>query len=200
MLDAKHVSAWGGLQSAGQVVGMLSLNFAADKLGRKKALYILWVILVGSILAECFAINWKTWIAAKFLAGAGVGMLQVHDALPSSLSTSSFSDIDTPFPCRQPSPSTSSRPQQLSSEERLSTPTRSGSLSDSCCERSHFLWASVLWLTYVAPHSFRSPVVLRELNLSHPLEFRVPIYTQVRTVFLFLTEGSFYLTRQIMWL
>ena len=39
--------------------------------------YILWVILVGSILAECFADNWKTWIAAKLLAGAGVGMLQV---------------------------------------------------------------------------------------------------------------------------
>lgn len=76
---------------------MLSLNFAADKLGRKKALYILWVILVGSILAECFASNWKTWIAAKFLAGAGVGMLQVRTPFPSSLTTSSFSDIDTPF-------------------------------------------------------------------------------------------------------
>jgi putative Mn2+ efflux pump MntP len=36
------------------------------------------VILVGSILAECFADNWKTWIAAKLLAGAGVGMLQVR--------------------------------------------------------------------------------------------------------------------------
>lgn len=137
---------------------MLSLNFAADKLGRKKALYILWVILVGSIIAECFASNWKTWIVAKFLAGAGVGMLQVRAAFPSFLTTSSFSDIDIPFPCRQPSPSTSSRPQQLSSEERLSTLTRSGSLSDSYCEPSHFSWAPVLQLIYILRYTFSDPL------------------------------------------
>lgn len=36
-----------GFQSMGQILGMLSLNFFADRFGRKKALYLLWIVLVG---------------------------------------------------------------------------------------------------------------------------------------------------------
>lgn len=31
----------------GQILGMLSLNFFADRFGRKKALYLLWIVLVA---------------------------------------------------------------------------------------------------------------------------------------------------------
>lgn len=43
---SKYVSAWGGIQSAGQFLGQVFLQFATDALGRKWAMYILWLMLV----------------------------------------------------------------------------------------------------------------------------------------------------------
>ncbi|KAH7400436.1 MFS transporter [Cadophora sp. MPI-SDFR-AT-0126] len=76
IIDGKYVSAWGGIQSAGQTIGQIFLQFATDKLGRKPALLILWVFLVASIFAESFATHWSHWLVAKLFSGAGVGMLQ----------------------------------------------------------------------------------------------------------------------------
>ncbi|EPE07151.1 sugar transporter [Ophiostoma piceae UAMH 11346] len=76
IIKGKYVSAWGGIQSTGQTVGQILLQYATERYGRKPALLIIWVILVGSIFAESFATKWDHWLVAKLLSGMGVGMLQ----------------------------------------------------------------------------------------------------------------------------
>ncbi|KAF2762654.1 general substrate transporter [Pseudovirgaria hyperparasitica] len=76
VIQGKYISAWGGIQSAGQTIGQLGLQFVTDGLGRKAALYTLWVFLVASIFAETFATSWQHWLVAKLFSGMGVGMLQ----------------------------------------------------------------------------------------------------------------------------
>ncbi|WRT67474.1 uncharacterized protein IL334_004446 [Kwoniella shivajii] len=71
-----YVSSWGGIQSAGQTIGQIFLQYATDALGRKVALYILWLCLVASVIAECLVKGWQTWLIAKLFSGIGVGMLQ----------------------------------------------------------------------------------------------------------------------------
>ena len=76
VVPSKYVSAWGGIQSAGQTLGQIFLQFITDAIGRKAALYTLWVILTASIFAETFATHWQHWLVAKLFSGIGVGMLQ----------------------------------------------------------------------------------------------------------------------------
>jgi sugar porter (SP) family MFS transporter len=75
-IPAPYVSAWGGIQSAGQFFGQVLLQYATERLGRKPALLIIWVTLVLSIFTETFANHWNHWLVAKLLSGMGVGMLQ----------------------------------------------------------------------------------------------------------------------------
>ena len=44
---APYVSAWGGIQSAGQSIGQVTLPFAIERFGRKIALYIIWIVLTA---------------------------------------------------------------------------------------------------------------------------------------------------------
>ncbi|OJJ44483.1 hypothetical protein ASPZODRAFT_18673 [Penicilliopsis zonata CBS 506.65] len=76
IINSNYVSAWGGIQSAGQTIGQILLQFATERLGRKVAFYILSIFLVASIFAESFATAWDHWLVAKLLSGMGVGMLQ----------------------------------------------------------------------------------------------------------------------------
>ncbi|KAE8154589.1 general substrate transporter [Aspergillus avenaceus] len=76
IIEGKYVSAWGGIQSAGQTVGQVFLQYATESLGRKVALYIIWVTLVISVFIESFATRWDHWLVAKLFSGMGVGMLQ----------------------------------------------------------------------------------------------------------------------------
>lgn len=39
-------------------------------------MYTYWVVIVGSVLTECLARSWQSWLVAKLLAGIGVGCLQ----------------------------------------------------------------------------------------------------------------------------
>lgn len=64
------------MQSLGQLIGMLLLNPISDRIGRKVTLYVLWVLLAGSLLIETFARDWRDWTGAKILAGVGVGAIQ----------------------------------------------------------------------------------------------------------------------------
>ncbi|KAH7339191.1 general substrate transporter [Pyrenochaeta sp. MPI-SDFR-AT-0127] len=76
VIKGKYISAWGGIQSAGQFVGQVLLQYATERYGRKIALYIIWIMFVASVLAESFATHWDHWLVAKLLSGMGVGMLQ----------------------------------------------------------------------------------------------------------------------------
>ncbi|KAJ9156600.1 General alpha-glucoside permease [Pleurostoma richardsiae] len=76
IIDGKYISAWGGIQSAGQTIGQFLLQYATEAYGRKPALLIIWVILVASVFTETFATHWDHWLVAKLLSGMGVGMLQ----------------------------------------------------------------------------------------------------------------------------
>ncbi|KAL4988646.1 general substrate transporter [Aspergillus falconensis] len=76
IIDGKYISAWGGIQSAGQTVGQILLQYATDGYGRKVALYIIFLTFVISVLIESFATHWDHWLVAKLFSGMGVGMLQ----------------------------------------------------------------------------------------------------------------------------
>ncbi|KAJ5362160.1 hypothetical protein N7541_003004 [Penicillium brevicompactum] len=76
VIPGKYISAWGGIQSAGQTVGQIFLQYATEKFGRKIAFYIIWVDIVISIFIETFATRWDHWLVAKLFSGMGVGMLQ----------------------------------------------------------------------------------------------------------------------------
>lgn len=76
IIDGKYISAWGGIQSAGQAIGQILLQYITERLGRKPAMMVIWVVLTASIFAETFATHWDHWLVAKLFSGVGVGMLQ----------------------------------------------------------------------------------------------------------------------------
>lgn len=45
-LNAQHVAAWGGIQSAGQIVGMITGGFTSDRFGRKFNMGVLIAMLL----------------------------------------------------------------------------------------------------------------------------------------------------------
>ncbi|KAB8256146.1 general substrate transporter [Aspergillus pseudonomiae] len=76
IIEGQYVSAWSGIQSSGQAVGQILLQYATEAFGRKVAFYIIWVVFVVSIFIESFATRWDHWLVAKLFSGMGVGMLQ----------------------------------------------------------------------------------------------------------------------------
>ncbi|WRT64411.1 uncharacterized protein IL334_001343 [Kwoniella shivajii] len=76
ILDANVLAAWGGVQSAGQGLGMLSMHFVADRFGRKKAFYGLWLALAIGVACETVGKHWQVWLVAKLASGYGVGSVQ----------------------------------------------------------------------------------------------------------------------------
>ncbi|KAJ5946930.1 hypothetical protein N7454_003769 [Penicillium verhagenii] len=76
IINGHYVSAWGGIQSAGQTVGQILLQYITEAYGRKVALYTIWVDLLISVFIESFATKWQHWLVAKLFSGMGVGMLQ----------------------------------------------------------------------------------------------------------------------------
>ncbi|KAI8312025.1 MFS transporter fmqE [Colletotrichum sp. SAR11_59] len=75
-LDAPILSGWSSIMSVGQVLGMTTIPFVSSRLGRKAAMYTLWLVLASSVLAESLARSWPVWLVGKLLAGIGVGYLQ----------------------------------------------------------------------------------------------------------------------------
>ncbi|KFX94393.1 hypothetical protein V490_04370 [Pseudogymnoascus sp. VKM F-3557] len=76
IIAGQYVSAWGGIQSGGQVIGQVLLQYVTEGLGRKPALGVIWITLVLSIFIETFSSRWDHWLVAKLFSGMGVGMLQ----------------------------------------------------------------------------------------------------------------------------
>ncbi|KAH8721814.1 sugar transporter [Ilyonectria robusta] len=75
-LRAENTALWGAMQSLGQLIGQVLLNPISDRLGRKRTLYCLWIILAGSLIIETLVRDWRDWAGAKVLAGVGVGAIQ----------------------------------------------------------------------------------------------------------------------------
>ncbi|KAM0334423.1 hypothetical protein ACHAQA_001449 [Verticillium albo-atrum] len=76
IIAGKYISAWGGIQSAGQTIGQLLIQYATEAYGRKVSLMIILLMFITSVMTESFATHWQHWLVAKLLSGMGVGMLQ----------------------------------------------------------------------------------------------------------------------------
>ncbi|KAJ1326182.1 MFS transporter SP family general alpha glucoside:H+ symporter [Microdochium nivale] len=75
-LSSSYISAWGVGHHAGQIIGQIGVSFLNARLGRKLGMLALWLVVAVSVALEMIARDWKMWLGAKILAGAGVGMLQ----------------------------------------------------------------------------------------------------------------------------
>ncbi|KAF7156313.1 hypothetical protein CNMCM5623_009706 [Aspergillus felis] len=96
IIAGKYISAWGGIQSTGQTVGQILLQYATEAFGRKSALYIIWLTFVVSVLIESFSARWYHWLVAKLFSGMGVGQLFASVAL-NRLSATNPYDFRTPI-------------------------------------------------------------------------------------------------------
>lgn len=76
MLASSDIGGWNATGSVGQIVGMITLPFLADRFGRKFSMYWYWSILALSVMVECVARTPQVWFVAKLLGGIGVGCLQ----------------------------------------------------------------------------------------------------------------------------
>ncbi|WWC71187.1 uncharacterized protein I206_105140 [Kwoniella pini CBS 10737] len=75
-LEAPWVSSFGGIFSAGQVIGQFTIPFISDMVGRKGAMYVFMVILTISVIVESVANVWYVWTVAKLISGIGIGAVQ----------------------------------------------------------------------------------------------------------------------------
>lgn len=72
-LDAVHVSLWSGFTIVGQVVGMLMAPLG-DRVGRKPMLFVMTLLMIGAILMEMLASDWKVFLGGKILTGISTGL------------------------------------------------------------------------------------------------------------------------------
>lgn len=75
-LASGTISSWSATQNCGQIAGQTGISFLNARFGRKVGMYVLWTVIMCSVLVETFARNWKVWLIAKLLAGMGVGAMQ----------------------------------------------------------------------------------------------------------------------------
>ncbi|CAH0019588.1 unnamed protein product [Clonostachys rhizophaga] len=75
-LAAGTISSWSATQNCGQIMGQIGSSFINGRFGRKVGMAILWLFIMGSVLLETLARDWKMWLGAKLLAGMGVGAMQ----------------------------------------------------------------------------------------------------------------------------
>lgn len=70
------LSGWSAAQNVCQIIGQTGHGFICARYGRKAGMLSLWTILVGSVFAETFSTDWKSWLVGRGLGGIGVGGLQ----------------------------------------------------------------------------------------------------------------------------
>ncbi|KAG5660827.1 hypothetical protein KAF25_002470 [Fusarium avenaceum] len=75
-ISARVVSFWQGFAEMSKTLGMFTGGFFADRIGRKKALCVAIVVLLGGSIAEITASDWKSWLGAAVLVRLGVGLAQ----------------------------------------------------------------------------------------------------------------------------
>lgn len=77
VLASNALSSFNAMGSLGQIIGMTTLPFMSNRLGRKFSMFYYWSILAMSIMTECLARTWGVWAFAKLLGGIGVGCMQI---------------------------------------------------------------------------------------------------------------------------
>ncbi|RSH94199.1 hypothetical protein EHS25_004002 [Saitozyma podzolica] len=75
-LNPPYVSAFGGLFSAGQVIGQFCIQWITDWVGRKGAMWTFMAILILAAVVECVSSIWWHFAIAKLIAGVGIGACQ----------------------------------------------------------------------------------------------------------------------------
>lgn len=58
------------------IIGQSTIQFAADRWGRKMAMWIMLFGLLVSVIVESVAWQWWHWLIAKMIAGAAIGAVQ----------------------------------------------------------------------------------------------------------------------------
>lgn len=96
-LNSTHVSVFGGLTSAGLVIGGIVIPPINERFGRKIGIYaFLGALAIGSII-EAVSTVWWHWVIAKLFAGIGIGACQAtlpvvgRAILPSSVKADDIS-------------------------------------------------------------------------------------------------------------
>ncbi|WOO84104.1 High-affinity glucose transporter HXT2 [Vanrija pseudolonga] len=77
-LDPKHVSTFGGVYSAGMVLGQFVVQWPLEWLGRRGGVWVCCVVLALAAMTECLSKVWWNWTIARLIAGMGVGAIQVN--------------------------------------------------------------------------------------------------------------------------
>ncbi|KXJ90287.1 general substrate transporter [Microdochium bolleyi] len=75
-VSARIVSFWQGFAEMAKTLGMFTGGWVADRLGRKRAMLLAVVILLGGSVAEITAHNWQTWLVGAMLIRLGIGLAQ----------------------------------------------------------------------------------------------------------------------------
>lgn len=90
-LDAVHVSLWSGFTIVGQVCGMLIAPLG-DVVGRKPTLWLMTLLMVGAIVMEMLAGDWRVFLGGKILTGLSTGLaMAAIPALCAELTLPQFS-------------------------------------------------------------------------------------------------------------
>lgn len=90
-LDAVHVSLWSGFTIVGQVCGMLIAPLG-DHVGRKPTLWLMTALMIGAIVMEMLANDWKVFLGGKILTGVSTGLaMAAIPALCAELTMPQFS-------------------------------------------------------------------------------------------------------------
>lgn len=69
------IGAGNGLYSGGGVIGCWIVNWALDKLGRKRAIQLITVICIVSAAIQAGSVHIAMFIVGRFINGVGVGMM-----------------------------------------------------------------------------------------------------------------------------
>ena len=75
-INPSWVSAFGGVFTAGQLIGQFFIQWVGQGLGRKAAMWTFTFFLLLAVIVESVSTQWWHWTIAKLLSGIGIGSVQ----------------------------------------------------------------------------------------------------------------------------
>ncbi|KAL2825990.1 hypothetical protein BDW59DRAFT_179737 [Aspergillus cavernicola] len=67
-LASPILSGWSYVMSIGQIIGMTTLPFISSRYGRKIVMITYWLILCGSVIAECVTRSWQSCTVPTYIS------------------------------------------------------------------------------------------------------------------------------------